>query len=61
VNKGEQVFFRGTASGSQGNAAHTRNLKEGSPIHIVASPGAEKEGSVGKKIDFTSRIPKALI
>jgi hypothetical protein len=34
VNKGKQLFLRRTAAGSQGDTAHTRNLKEGSPIHI---------------------------
>jgi hypothetical protein len=34
LNEGKQIFFRRTAAGCQGNAAHTRNFEEGSPIHI---------------------------
>ena len=34
VNQGKQIFFRRTAAGRKGNAAHTRNLEEGSTIHI---------------------------
>jgi hypothetical protein len=34
VNQGKEFFFRRAAAGCQGNAAHTRNLEESSPVHI---------------------------
>jgi hypothetical protein len=34
VDQGKKIFFRRIAAGCQGNAAHTCNLEEGSPIHI---------------------------
>jgi hypothetical protein len=43
LNEGKQIFFWGTTAGCQGNAAHTRNFEEGSPIHIKKRLLAQKK------------------